>query len=189
MRFKHKYKSHRIIFSDKFKLKNRLIELSLHFRHAQYRLKTFTEQLSMSHNDLVEQQISMNKLRELHSVLKEQDEINMKKLSTISLQLAHLRNKLKISEKSLEGTNEDLMKFTNVRSILGRMVVRRVNLCQLLYKKLSRVEKFIYQREERIQMICKCIHSLIIQIRQIRNQMKKFLQRNDQLQLEVISFD
>ena len=143
----------------------------------------------MSHNDLAEQQISMNKLREFHSVLKEQDEISMKKLSMISLQLAHLRNELKISEKSLEGTNEDLMKLTNVRSILGRMVVRRVNLCQLLYKKLSRVEKFIHQQEERVQMICKCIHSLRNQIKQIRNQMKRFLQRNDQCQLEVNYFN
>jgi hypothetical protein len=140
----------------------------------------------MSDNDLVEQQISLKKLREFQSVLQEQDEISLKKFSTISIQLVHLRNELQTSQESLQQMNEDRMKYTNVRSILGRMLVRRVNLCQLLYKKLARIEKFIYQHEESIEMICKCINSLKIQIRQIRNETKKFLQRKDQLQLEVI---
>jgi hypothetical protein len=140
----------------------------------------------MSDNNLVEQQISLKKLREFHSVLQEQDEISLKKFSTISIQLVHLRNELQTSQESLQQMNEDRMKYTNVRSILGRMLVRRVNLCQLLYKKLARIEKFIYQHEESIEMICKCINSLKIQIRQIRNETKKFLQRKDQLQLEVI---
>lgn len=142
----------------------------------------------MDRNDLMEQQISLNKLREFHSVLKEQDEMNRKKFSMISLQLVHLRNQLKISVKSLQQTNENLMKYKNVRSILGRMIVRRVNLCQLLYKKLARIEKFIHQHDERVQMICKCIHSLKIQIRQIQNETKKLLQRKDQFQFEVKSY-
>jgi len=68
------------------------------------------------------------------------------------------------------------------------MVVRRVNLCQLLYKKLSKFDEYIYQREENIQIISKCINSLKIQIHQIRNQNKKFLEKNDKFQLEVNYF-
>jgi len=155
------------------------------FRYSQNRLKTFTEQLFICHNDFVEQQTSLNKLREFYSVLKEQDEISLKKLSTIYIQFVNLQNQYKTSQKSLQQTNEYLIKYSNVRSILGRMVVRRVNLCQLLYKKLSRVDEYIHQREENIQRISKCINSLKIQIHQIRNQNKKFLERKDKIQLQV----
>ncbi len=155
------------------------------FRYSQNRLKTFTEQLFICHNDSVEQQTSLNKLREFQSVLKEQDEISLKKLSTIYIQFVNLQNQYKTSQKSLQQTNEYLIKYSNVRSILGRMIVRRVNLCQLLYKKLSKVDEYIHQREENIQRISKCINSLKIQIHQIRNQNKKFLERKDKIQLEV----
>lgn len=68
------------------------------------------------------------------------------------------------------------------------MVVRRVNLCQLLYKKLSKFDEYIHQRDKNIQMICKCINSLKNQIHQIRNQNKKSLEKNDKYQLEVNHF-
>jgi hypothetical protein len=155
------------------------------FRHSQYRLKTFTDQLFICHNDFVEQETSLNKLREFHSVLKEQDEINLKKLSTIYIQLVNLQNQSKTSQKSLQQTKEYLIKYTNVRSMLGRMLIRRVNLCQLLYKKLARFDEDIHHQEGNIEVICKCINLIKIQIRQIRNQNKKFLERKDKLQLEV----
>jgi len=158
------------------------------FRHSQYRLKTFTEQLFICHNDSSEQRTSLNKLREFHSVLKEQDEISLKKLSTIYNQLINLENQYKISLKSLQQTNEDLTKYSTVRSVLGRMIVRRVNLCQLLYKKLARFDEHIHQREQSIQIISKCINSLKTQIRQIREQNKKFIEKKDKIQLEVNHF-
>jgi hypothetical protein len=112
----------------------------------------------------------------------------LKKFSIISIQFVNLENQYKTSQKFLKQINEDLIKYSNVRSILGRMVVRRVNLCQLLYKKLAKFDEYIHQREENIQMISKCINSLKIQIRQIRNQNKKFLEKKDKLQLEVNHF-
>jgi len=121
-------------------------------------------------------------------ILKEQDENNLKKFSIISIQFINLENQYKTSQKFLKQINEDLIKYSNVRSILGRMVVRRVNLCQLLYKKLAKFDEYIHQREENIQMISKCINSLKIQIHQIRNQNKKFLEKKDKLQLEVNHF-
>jgi uncharacterized protein (DUF342 family) len=61
------------------------------------------------------------------------------------------------------------------------MVIRRVNLCQLLYKKLDRYDEYIHHREGNIQKISKCINSLKTQIHQIRNQNKKFLQRKNEV--------
>lgn len=129
--------------------------------------------------------MSLKKLHEFYCVLKEQDDINLKKLSMIYNQIVDRENQYKISQKSLEQTNENLIKYVKVRSVLGRMVVRRVNLCQLLYKKLAVSDEHIHQREQNIQIISKCIKSLITQIRQIRDQNKKFIEKKDQIHLEV----
>ena len=129
--------------------------------------------------------MSLKKIHEFYCVLKEQDDINLKKLSMISNQIVNQENHYKIAQKSLEETNEDLIKYVKVRSVLGRMVVRRVNLCQLLYKKLAIFDEHIHQHEQNIQIISKCIKSLITQIRQIRDQNKKFLEKKDQIHFEV----
>jgi hypothetical protein len=157
-------------------------------RHSKYRLKTFTDQLLICRNDLTDQQMSLKKFHEFHSVLKEQDEMNLKKLSIIYNQIVNHENQYKLSQRFLQQTNENLMKYLQVRSILGRMVVRRVNLCQLLYQRLAWFDKHIHQREQTNQIIMKCINSLITQIRQIREQNKKSLERKDQIQLEVNHF-
>ncbi len=102
--------------------------------------------------------------------------------------MINLENQYKVSVKSLQQTNEDLTKYSTVRSVLGRMIVRRVNLCQLLYKKLARFDEHIHQRDQSIQIISKCINSLKTQIRQIREQNKKFIERKDKIQLEVNHF-
>ncbi|CAF3537360.1 unnamed protein product [Rotaria sordida] len=177
--------------SESYQTKQHLIQMQIQVtlnntKHSQYRSKYFTEQLFIYHKDLVEQQKSLNKLREFHSVLKEQDEINLKKLSNIYIQFINHQNEYKIAEKSLQQINEDLIKYLKVRSILGRMVVRRINLCQLLYKKLARFDEYIHQREQNIQIISKCINSLKTQIRQTRDQNRKFIERKDKFQLEVV---
>ncbi|CAF2745505.1 unnamed protein product [Rotaria sp. Silwood2] len=176
--------------SESYRTKQHLIQMQIqvtsnNIKHSQYRSKFFTEQLVIYHKDFVEQQKSLNKLREFHSVLKEQDEINLKKLSNIYIQFVSHQNEYNISEKSLKQTNEVLIKYTKVRSILGRMVVRRINLCQLLYKKLARFDEYIHQREQNIQIISKCIKSLRIQIRQNRDQNRKFIERKDKFQLQA----
>lgn len=155
------------------------------FRHSKYRLKSFNEQLTISKNSVVEQKLSLNKVREFYSALKEQDEINTKKNSIIYNQCVNCQNQYEASKKYLQKTKEDLGKYQKVRSILGRMVVRRINLCQLLYKKFARFYKYIHQKEKNIEIISKCIHSLKIQIRQHRKQNRKIIEKNDKLQLEV----
>ncbi|CAF3361258.1 unnamed protein product [Rotaria sp. Silwood1] len=177
--------------SESYRTKQHLIQMQIqvtsnNIKHSQYRSKFFTEQLFIYHKDLLEQQKSLNKLREFHSVLKEQDEIHLKKLSNIYIQFVNHQNEYKISEKSLKQTNEDLIKYVKVRSILGRMVVRRINLCQLLYKKLARFDEYIHQREQNIHIISKCINSLKIQIRQNRDQIRKFIKTKDKFQLQVV---
>lgn len=155
------------------------------FRHSQYRLKSFTEQLSICHNGLIEKHTSLNKLCEFHSALEQKDEINLRKLSNVRNQYVSLQNQYEVSQKHLRQANEDLIKYLKVRSILGRMVVRRINLCQLLYKKLARFDGHIHQRENNIQVISKCIHSLKIHIRQKREQNRKLMEKKDKFQLEV----
>ena len=155
------------------------------FRHSQYRLKTLIEQLFICHNNLAEQETSSNRLHELHSALKEHDENTLKKISTLHIQLDNLQHQYKTSSKSLNQTHEDLIKYVKARSILGRMVVRRTNLCQLLYKKLVQYDEHIHQREQHNQIISKCINSLKVQIHQIRKQNKKFIETKDKFQLQV----
>ncbi|CAM4884408.1 unnamed protein product [Rotaria socialis] len=177
--------------SDSYGTKQQLIKMQIqvasnNIKHSQYRLKSFTEQLSICHNGVIEQQTSLNKLYEFHSALEQKDEINLRKLSNVHNQYVSLQNQYEVSQKHLKKANEDSIKYLKVRSILGRMVVRRINLCQLLYKKLARFDEHIHQRENNIQIISKCIHSLKIHIRQNREQNRKLIEKKDKFQLEVV---
>ncbi|CAF1044141.1 unnamed protein product [Adineta steineri] len=177
--------------SESYRTKQHSIQMQAqvavnNIKYSQYRLKTFTDQLIICHNDAIEQKTSLNKLREYYSTLKEHDEINLKKLSTIYEQYTNLQNQYKISINSLQQTNENLTKYLTVRSSLGRMVVRRVNLCQLLYKKIVRFDEHIHQQDQSIQMISKCINSIKLQIHQIRNENKKFVEKKDKFQFETV---
>ena len=154
-------------------------------RNAQHRVRGFDEQLSVCRHDLIEQETSMAKLREFHSALKEQDATNLKKLLTIHIQRVGLEYQYKLSRASLEQTGERWSGCVRSRSVFARMVVRRVNLCQLLYKRLARVDKHIEMRDRRTQLMAKCVTRLIGQIHQIRHQNRRSIERTDHLQLEV----
>ena len=160
---------------------------SLFNRQSHYRLQTFTEQLIFARKDFVEYEISLKKLGEFHAVLKQQDRNNLNRLSRISLQLVDLQKRYKISEIFLREGNEELIKLKQMRSMFARMVIRRGNLCQLLYQKLTRSDRDIHRYERNMQMINRCIKSLIYQLQQIRNENEKILQRKEQSQFEVNS--
>ena len=77
------------------------------------------------------------------------------------------------------------MKNNRGRSVIVRMVIRRVTLCQLLYKNLARLDEHIQQRDRQMQTVSTCVRSLIIQIRRTQDQNRKSLQRKNQVQFEV----
>ena len=144
--------------------------------------------MSICKNDLLVQQVSLNKLREFHTALQEQLEMNSRKLFSIHAHVTSLNNQYKNSVQSLEKVREDVKNCLHIRSSLGRMIVRRIDLCQILYKKLARYDQHIYQRDRYIQIITKCIYSLKSEIHQLRHNNQKFFAKKDHMQLEVKHF-
>lgn len=156
-------------------------------RHCQNRLKNFDEQLTICHTDLTEQENSLKQLRAFHQVLNEQEEIHVRKLSTGHVQWINLQYRYESSQTWLEQVREQVTKSIHERSILARMLVRRVSLCQLLYRKLSRIEKQNEQRRCHLETLAKCIRSLVGQIRHQQNQHQKRLRERQRAQSEVKS--
>ena len=149
----------------------------------------FSEQLSTFHQGSVEQQTSLHTLRRYYTALREKDESSSRQLSFIHDQHVYLQKQYKLSVQSLRNTREELGKYSNIRSILARMIVRRVDLCQLLYKKLTQNDTQIHEDEQHAQMACKCMRSLKTQIRQVREENKKSMGKKEQVQLEVTLLD
>ncbi|UJR25695.1 hypothetical protein I4U23_007046 [Adineta vaga] len=177
--------------SESYRTKQNSIQMQIqiafnNIKHSQYNLKIFTNQLSICHNDLIVQQTSLNKLRVHYSILQEQDEMHSKKLFTLHGHTKDLEKQYKISVHSRQKLQDDVLKYSNNRFIFGRMIVRRIDLCQLLYRKLARYDEHIHEQENYIQIITKRINSLKIQIHQIRCENKKSIEKQDRFQLEIV---
>ncbi|CAF0760815.1 unnamed protein product [Adineta ricciae] len=177
--------------SEVYRTKQHSIQMQIQIainsiKHSQHYRQTFAEQLSICKNDLLVQQVSLNKLREFHTALQEQLEMNSRKLFTIHTHVTSLRNQYKNSVESLEKIREDVKNCLHIRSSLGRMIIRRIDLCQLLYKKLARYDQHIHQQDRYIQIITKCIYSLKSEIHQLRRNNQKFLEKKDHMQLETV---
>ena len=155
-------------------------------RQFHYRLQTFTEQLNFVRRDFVDYDLSLKKLAEFHLVLKQRDQNHLNRISRIALQFTGQEKKMKFTRRVLREKNEEWIKCQQIRSMLARMVVRRGNLCQLLYQKLTRSDRDLREQEKNMHMVKKCIQSSIHQIRQIRKENEKIIRAKDQIRLEVI---
>lgn len=109
----------------------------------------------------------------------------MKKLSKGHFHLIHLQYRYTSLEKNLQDLNEQMNKSIHQREILTRMFVRRINLCQLLYQNLSRIEKENQQRQNYLERLTKCIRLSIEQIRNRQNQNEKLIRQREREQRKV----
>lgn len=155
-------------------------------RHSKYRLKISVEQFSICENDLRIQIKSLDKLDEFHRTLREQDELQTKNLSTLQNRFIRLHQQYHQTQQSLEQITEQLKQSTHSRTVLSAMIIRRMNLCQLLYKKLNKTDRIIHQREQTISLMDKSIRTTKDELKRIRKETQRVYERNQNVHLQCL---
>jgi hypothetical protein len=162
-----------------------LIRVNDCFRRSQQRLENFNEQLSVCHHDFIEQQTSLRKLNEFHVVLKQQMMNNEQQLDNARRQQNLLYHQYQCSKQTLCQLQDQMQTYRRQRSILARMLVRRMSSCQLLYASMTRFDEHSRQRAQQIDNLCKVIRSLIVDIRYRYERNQRTIERQQQWQCEV----
>lgn len=149
-------------------------------------MKIFNQQFTICQNEFLTEEKSFEKLKDFHHVLYEQNQIYTQKSSILQTRCFYLQQQYQLSTQSLQQMHDQLTKSRHTRSMLSGILVRRMNLCRLLYKKFSKIDQSIVQRDKTIDLLNQSIRLLAKQIKEIRKSNQYLLQRNDQFYLQIL---